>query len=759
MSQDKGEILDRLSFEEFYRGELGELKPGTNDNVLALCPFHEDRNPSLSVNLKTGLFKCFACDAQGDVFAFHMRRRGVDFKEALAHLGRMAGVDVERPSPGGEYRSLNLKEFALQKRLPEDFLKGQGVKETRFPDGVWATNFHYWDAAGNLKAIRHRFANQGDKKFRWRKGDKVGLYGLWKWDKIKAAGWCLLVEGETDCLTCWHHGLPALGMPGKKTWKRCRNAIGAKLLNDLKAIKVYLWQEPDAQSLPLEVATDLPEVMVIPAPKEFKDLSEAHGQGREIKIIVEELKKQARPPEPPPIAVEGLTLSDLGNARRLVALHGKDMHFCYLSKKWSVWTGKRWEVDNRGEVERRAKQVVGAIYQEAAETDNLKQREALGQWALRSEDKRRIQAMVTLAQSEPGIPILPQEFDASPWLCNCLNGTIDLHTGELLPHSREHHITCMAPVEHDRGARAQIWEKFVYQIMGDNVDVYEFVQRILGYALTGSTEEQCFFIFWGGGANGKSTLLNLVTRLLGNYARNTPVETLLDKKKGGEIPIDVARLDGPRLVTAKEVDRGRRLSESLIKELTGQDTVTARFLYGEYFDFVPRFKLFLCTNHKPIIRGTDNAIWRRIKLIRFPVQFPEDQWDRELPDKLWAEAPGILNWLVEGCLGWQNVGLDVPEEVRETTAEFRAEMDMLADFLADRCIIAPDNSAWAKGLYESYEDWAEDQGLSEKERMRQRSFGMSLSERGFRRKRSTHGRYLWHGLGLLQDHGSPVENE
>lgn len=473
------------------------------------------------------------------------------------------------------------------------------------------------------------------------------------------------------------------------------------------------------------------------------------GQGEAEKLK----KKKAKPP--PTVTSGGLSLSDLGNARRLVAQHGQDLRYCYLSKKWYIWNGKCWEVDNRGEVERRAKRVVGAIYQEAAETDNLKQREALGQWALRSEDKRRIQAMVALAQSEPGIPVLPRDFDNDPWLLNCGNGTIDLSTGELRPHERADLLTCLVPADFDPEASCPVWEKFVYEIQAENIEVYNFLQRILGYALTGETSEQCLFILWGAGANGKSTLINLVTRLLGNYARNTPVETLLDKRRGGEIPIDVARLDGPRLVTAKEVDRGRRLSESLIKELTGQDTISARFLYGEFFDFVPKFKLFLSTNHKPVIKGTDGAIWRRIKLIRFPIQFSEDQCDQDLPGKLWAEAPGILSWLVLGCLSWQRLGLDVPAEVKEATAEFRAEMDILADFMGDRCSIAPDKRAWAKDLYQVYEDWAEEQGLSEKERMRQRSFGMALSERGFQRKRSTHGRYLWHGLGLLRDNESP----
>ena len=324
-------------------------------------------------------------------------------------------------------------------------------------------------------------------------------------------------------------------------------------------------------------------------------------------------------------------------------------------------------------------------------------------------------------------------------------------------------ITRLAPVPYEPEALCEQWERFLYQIQdvyhqpAEADNIVNFMQRSLGYALTGSTKEQCLFILWGGGANGKSTLLNTVKKLLGNYALQTPTETLLAKTKGGEIPADVARLDGPRLVTASEVDRGRRLGESLVKELTGRDTVSARFLYGEYFDFIPQFKLFLSTNHKPHIRGTDNAIWRRIQMIPFKVQFSDEQQDKELPEKLQAEGPGILAWLVRGCLSWYQEGLGVPEEVKAATAEYRAEMDLLRDFLDSCCVIGPDLSATADTLYKAYVSWAEDQGLTDKERLKQRGFGLALTERGFERDRTTHGRHLRHGIGLLSNQGSPGE--
>jgi putative DNA primase/helicase len=309
-------------------------------------------------------------------------------------------------------------------------------------------------------------------------------------------------------------------------------------------------------------------------------------------------------------------------------------------------------------------------------------------------------------------------------------------------------ITRLAPVDYDPKAPCELWEKFLHQIQDGNYNVIHFIKRALGYALTGSCREECLFILWGGGANGKTTLINTISHLLGDYARNTPIETLLAKTHAGEIPTDVARLDGPRFVTASEVDRGKRLAESLVKALTGRDTVSARFLYGEYFDFVPQFKLFLSTNNKPIIRGNDDAIWRRIMFLKFPVQIPKDERDQELCEKLRAEASGILAWLVHGCRWWYDDGLMAPAEVIEATDEYRSEMDVLADFLKDKCLVAPGILASSSDLYAAYKEWADDQGLTDKERLKQRSFGMCLAERGFRKDKGTAGRRLWRGVGL-----------
>jgi putative DNA primase/helicase len=262
--------------------------------------------------------------------------------------------------------------------------------------------------------------------------------------------------------------------------------------------------------------------------------------------------------------------------------------------------------------------------------------------------------------------------------------------------------------------------------MDGNQDLIKFLQKAVGYSLTGSTREQVIFMFDGSGANGKSTFITLVLSLLGDYAQQTPTETLL-RKQGG-IPNDIARLKGARFVAAVEAESGRQLAEVLIKQLTGGDRITARFLYKELFEFEPTFKLFLAVNHKPNIKGTDHAIWRRVHVIPFKVTIPPEERDRNLGEKLKAEHPGILRWAVEGCLLWQKEGLGVPESVTEATNDYRAEMDVIVDFIAECCEIDPTAKTKFSDLYRRYIEWSNENGQLN---VSAPEFGQRLMEHGF----------------------------
>jgi putative DNA primase/helicase len=435
-------------------------------------------------------------------------------------------------------------------------------------------------------------------------------------------------------------------------------------------------------------------------------------------------------------------LTDLGNAERFIAHHGGDVRYCYQWRKWLVWTGLRWERDEAGRVHRLAKETVRSIYREAGDEEDEDRRKALAKHARSSESETRIRAMVELAKSE--VPASPDEFDADAWLLNTNNGTIDLRTGELREHRREDLITKLAPVKYDRGATAPTWERFLERVLPGE-ELRGFVRRAAGYSATGITSEQCMFIHHGPGANGKSTFQESVTAALGDYAMRTPTETLLVKRPGG-VSNDVARLKGARYVTASETEEGRRLAESLVKDLTGQDTISARFMWAEFFDFKPTHALHLSTNHKPEIRGTDAAIWRRIRLIPWAVTIPPGEQDRRLAERLRDELPGVLAWLVRGCLEWQREGLQAPEEVRQATRAYRAEMDVLAAFLADCCLRDEGETAFAGELWGAWKRWCEETG---EQVGTQKRFGGRLAERGFLNHRDSRtGRKVWSGLAL-----------
>ena len=453
-------------------------------------------------------------------------------------------------------------------------------------------------------------------------------------------------------------------------------------------------------------------------------------------------------PEAPSID-ENFSWSDLGNARRMTALHGQDLRFNHLNKEWYYWSGKVWAVDNCGEAVRRAKATVGALFEEALGLEwESDQRKNLFKFGLKSEGASRMAGMLDLARSEPGIPVLPQEFDADPWLFNVANGTIDLRTGELRPHRREDLLTCQSPVVYDPEADCPEFERFIFQILGDCQNLVDFLWLSLGYALTGDCREQCFWMFWGSGANGKGTLMDCLIHIFGSYWMNISTETILARDNpGSQIRSDVARLDGPRLVTAAEIDKGRRLSESLLKGLSGNDSITARFLYGKDFDFKPQFKLFIQTNNKPIVRDLTNAMWRRLKLVEFPMDFRKNP-DKGLPERLRAESPGILRWLVKGCLNWQQYGdLAEPPEVIEAVQEYRDQMDPLKEFLDAKCLIDSELTATAADLYGAYVLWADDNSVK-KERLTKRAFGLALGEKRFRNCKGTAGVRTWRGLGL-----------
>jgi len=380
-------------------------------------------------------------------------------------------------------------------------------------------------------------------------------------------------------------------------------------------------------------------------------------------------------------------------------------------RTWLVWDGRRWSADDTAAVERFAKETVRSIYAEAEHERDEKRRTKLGAHAVGSERASKIEAMITLARSDERIVVQPRELDADPYLLNVLNGTIDLRTGALRPHRRADLLTRLAPSEFDPGARSERWETFLFESTGADPGLLTFLQRVAGYSITGTTSEEVLVMIIGPTASGKTTFVESFKAALGDYAATADFETFLAKREGG-IRNDIARLVGKRIVVGVEVDHGRRLAEALIKLMTGGDTVTARELYRDFFEFRPTAKLWLVANDRPRV-GDDDAMWRRIRVVPFDHPVPKERRDPQLKLALREQEPeraAVLAWAVAGCLRWQDEGLGTAPVIERATSAYREDMDPLAPFLEERCALEPDASATVSELYAAYRSFALAQG-------------------------------------------------
>lgn len=402
-------------------------------------------------------------------------------------------------------------------------------------------------------------------------------------------------------------------------------------------------------------------------------------------------------------------MTDTGNAQRLRNKYVGNIKYSYIQKEWYYWTGKVWQVDNSGEIKKLADVIIDDMKKEAFRADGDIQDELL-KWCNRTASSKGKTNMITETQHLEGIPVQPDEFDAYTDYINCQNGIVNLRTGELLPHDSNFMMTRICYTDYDTTCgEPKLWLKFLNDVCNGDKELINYLQKCVGYSLSGSIREQCAFFIYGIGNNGKSTFLDTISDLMGTYASNVQPETIMVKKNDGGANSDIARLKSSRFVTSVEPNEGVRLNEGLVKQLTGGDKVTCRFLYGKEFEYVPEFKIWIGTNHKPTIRGTDVGIWRRIKLIPFEVNIPKDKVDKTLKYKLRKELPQIFNWAVQGCIKWQEEGLELPKCVQEATKEYKAEMDILTNFM-EQCVEIDYKSPepiMAPQLFNLYTVWAQ----------------------------------------------------
>ncbi len=435
--------------------------------------------------------------------------------------------------------------------------------------------------------------------------------------------------------------------------------------------------------------------------------------------------------------------TDLGNAERFAAQYGERVRWCQVWNSWLIFNGKAWEQDRSGKVDRLAKATIRSIYSEATQEPDKAERKAIARHALASESSRAVRAMLDRAKSE--LPATPDEFNQAIHLLNCKNGTLDLRTGELHPHSPADMLTRCLKIDYNPLAPCPKWLQFIQSIFSNESSLIAFIQQALGMSLSGDGSEQCLFICHGGGSNGKTTLLEAVRIILASYGLAANIETF-QMHKGERINNDVAELYGARFVTADENTSGSRLNEAFIKKSTGKQPLRARRLHENEFEFMPEFTVWFAVNHKPVVKDTSKGMWRRVHFIPFAVTIEGDQIDKHLGEKLLAESEGILAWLVQGCVTWYQQGrLNVPKIVQDATQSYRAEMDLVARFLDECCEIAANQETGATKLYQAYKTWCDEGG----ERWEtQNNFGARLTERGYKKERTRSG-YVYRGVNLV----------
>jgi putative DNA primase/helicase len=437
-----------------------------------------------------------------------------------------------------------------------------------------------------------------------------------------------------------------------------------------------------------------------------------------------------RPPE----------FSDEALAVRFAVRHAREWRYVAVFGKWFVYNGVRWRADETLEVVHLIRKICCDASAECRKSG----------LALSLASASTVAAVERLARSDRRLAATADQWDQDLWALNTPGGVVDLKTGVVRPHHPEDFMTKLAGTFPDRSCPTTTWLKFLDRVCGGNAELIAFLQRMAGYALTGSTAEHALFFLYGTGANGKSTFLNAVTSAFGDYHKISPIETFTASNSDRH-PTDLAGLHGARLVTSVETEEGRRWAESKIKSLTGGDRITARFMRQDYFEFTPIFKLVVAGNHKPGLRNVDEAIRRRFQLVPFTVTIPVEERDESLGEKLKAELPGILSWAILGCLEWQTRGLAPPPVVRDATVAYLEAEDALAAWIEDAGEIDP--GAWerSQALYRSWKSWCdgtgEHAGSLKKFSQRLEDRGASI---GMRKGRDANGRRGFYGLRVTK---------
>lgn len=721
-----------IPFDDFLDAleSAGSKVKRRGDKAKAQCLAHDDKMASLSV--KAGddgrvLVRCFAgCDVSAIAASVRWEVKDLFPHDDDGKRGKRAPMPV------------TVEALAANKKLPVEFLRSLGLRD----EGNYVV-IPYLNLEGEEVARKHRTALKAKEGSFWQGEGGIYAYGVWRLADARKRRELVLVEGESDCWTHWHHGFPALGLPGADSGA----TLYPEYLNHID--RIFIVREPDkggdtfVEGISKRLASygwkGTARVVRFPAAKDTNDL---HRQDPEkfvkafafalatsipitdaMAVYVDTTPDDTLEAEVAALARKrSFSCDDIGNAQRFSKDHHERTRWT-ASHDWMVWDGKRWVRAKRQQIEQWAITTVDAIPGEMKHAETEGQKEEVWKHARRSRSKNALRAMIDLARAMPGVAISEDVWDRSVHMLTVRNGCVDLRTGRLLAHDPKVYSTHLAPVAYEPQAPCPNWLAFLDQVMAGKEDLISFLRRAVGYTLTGSCQESCLFINYGTGANGKSTFIETLRAVLGDYAASTAFDTFMVKGNDA-IRNDIARLAGIRYVTASEAEAGASLSESTVKSMTGQDRISARFLRQEYFEFEPQFKAWLSVNHLPSIRSSDHGIRRRMCLVPWTVTFKVP--DKTLRERLLQELPGILAWAVQGAVEWYRSGLRAPASVTDATQEYLAEQDVIGQFLDEATVRVDTAEVVFADLYIAYSIWCKEVGERAWTRKR---FGVALSER------------------------------
>ena len=766
------------------------------DGFVVHCPAHDDGSPSLRVTVSEDgkiLLHCRAGCPKDDV----LDALGITYAD-LRDAGDVEGIPTTAAAaapPVGPAEVAALRRYVLE--------AAERLQAQDSPDAVQAAEYlaRRWGVDLDLARALGLGVDPGGRFFTFdRRGTPYlrvprvvvpfkGPDGVWrgaqgrdltgrdpvKWASLSGSGWSrlgvfeggaglstvLICEGPGDALTAAAAGYDAVGIRGASL--AASDDVAADLLPVLAGRPAVLCgdADPAGNTFNAALANALHDqgvdVRVLDLPADVGDLTDWREADPD--AFPERLHPAvtaARPwtPEPKAAAApppeQRYPLTDLGNAERLRDAYAGNARYV-PEIGFYLFDGAVWREDHFDGVYTAAADVARSM----ASTPCVNTRAtsgpqrcgscgacAVASWGLRSQSRRALEDMVALFRRLPGIPLTVEDLDAHDHLLAVANGVVDLRTGDLLPHDRSLFITKRVAWEYRPDAEAPTWERFLQDVFPDAPELPDYMRRLVGYGITGSTAEQCFAVLWGTGSNGKSVFTDTLTHVFREHTVTTPFSTFEARPSAG-IPNDIAALKGARLVMASEGEHGAQMAEAVIKRVTGRDLITARFMRKEFFEFRPTFLIFLATNYRPAFRGQDEGLWRRVKLIPWTRYFAPEERDHYLGDKLRAEAEGILAWAVRGAVEWYRNGLQDPPVVVEATKGYRERSNKLDGFLPGILELDPDGCVLGSEAYRLYREWADEEGILIRETWGRNTFYGAMEERGIDRRRTRQGMMLY----------------